>query len=412
MAMSTTVENFGVCKMKPMPSLIPRFNFEYSFNDFIYGVKPIFAKSNFDFSQLESLFGKRSISFTNLGRSSLYIILKALNLPPNSKIGVPLYLCTVVFDAIIKAGHVPYFIDIDLNNYTLDPSDLKEKIENVDAIVVVHTFGRPTDMDKIVEIAKTDGIPVIEDCAHSLLSEYKGKKTGTIGDASFFSLAKYISAGGGGMIILNNEEFKENFQREMNLLNSPSILNESVHSLYTYLYSVLYHKPWFGTFTFPIVSYIRSNIKSNDINKEEFCVTKIRKNDLGIFLKRLKTFRDKVKLQRENSQILIEELQDTSLILPFENTNTWCNYFLFPVLFDSKKKRDLAHKYLINMGVDTAKKYHRTPLAAGQIYGYKGNCPNSEKCADMILNIPNYYTLTRNNLSKIVNNIKKVEKIL
>jgi dTDP-4-amino-4,6-dideoxygalactose transaminase len=177
------------------PNLIPRFNSDYKFEDFFYAVRSVF-KSNTDPGQLESIFGNRDYYFTNNGRSSLYVILKSLDLPKGSKIGVPLYSCLVVFDAIIKAGHIPCFIDIDLNNYTLDVQDLGKKKDDLDAIIVIHTFGRPADMDKILKDA--GDIPIIEDCAHSLLSDYKEKKTGTIGDLSFFSLAKYISAGGGG----------------------------------------------------------------------------------------------------------------------------------------------------------------------------------------------------------------------
>lgn len=399
--------------MKPMPSLIPRFNFDYTFNDFTYGLKSTFANSSdFDLSYLESIFGNKSFFFTNAGRSSLYVILRALNLPKDSKIGVPLYLCTVVFDAIIKAGHVPYFIDIDLNNYTMDPEDLKEKIENIDAIVVVHTFGRPADMDKNMKIAKADGIPVIEDCAHSLLSEYKGKKTGTMGVASFFSFRsrKYISAGEGSMIILNEDKFKDNFQREINLLDEPSSLNEIIHSFFTYTYSFLYHKPWYGMFAFPLGSYVKDKIKND--GKREFEVKKIRKNDLKIFLRKLEVFKEKVEQQRRNSQILIEELQDTSLILPYENKDTYCNYYLFPVMFENREKRDLACNYLRSMGVDTAKLWSMTPSVARRIYGYyKGDCPNTEKWADSLLAIPNYYTLNENELLKIADNVKKLDKI-
>ena len=393
--------------MKPIPSLIPRFNLDYDFNDFVFGIKSIFSKNYFDFKQLDSLFGKKLFLFTNIGRSSLYVILQALDLPKGSKIGVPLYSCTVVFDAIIKAGHVPYFIDIDLDNYTLDLYDLENKIKDLSAVVVIHTFGRPADMDKINKIAKD--IPVIEDCAHSLLSEYKGKKTGTICLASFFSFKKYISAGEGGMIILNEDGFKDNFQREMDLLNNPSSMNEIKHSFITYIYSFLYHKPWFGMFAFPIGSYIDSKINTNN---RDFSATRIRKSDLGIFLKRIEVFREKVELQRKNSQILIEELQDTSLILPYENKDTWCNYYLFPIMFENKNKRDKAHEYLRNMGVDTAKLYSMTPHVAKQIYGYKGDCPNSEKCADTLLIIPNYYTLTHDELLKVANSVKKVEGFL
>jgi len=112
--------------MRPIPSLIPRFNLDYGFSDFCYGVKSILGSDDFNLGPLESIFGKRNFLFTNYGRSSLYVILRALNLPKGSKIGVPLYSCTVVFDAIVNAGYVPCFIEID-DNYTVDPVGFKRK---------------------------------------------------------------------------------------------------------------------------------------------------------------------------------------------------------------------------------------------------------------------------------------------
>ena len=394
--------------MKPIPNLIPRFNLDYYFNDFIYSVKSIFANNDFDLKPLESIFGKRKFFFTNVGRSSLYIILKALDLLPHSKIGVPLYICMTVFDAIKKAGHVPYFIDIDIDNYTLDPSDLEDKIKDLSAVVVVHTFGRPADMDEINEIA--DGIPVIEDCAHSLLSEYKGRITGTLGDVSFFSFKKYISAGEGGMLILNNEEFIEDVQKELGLLKEPSKINEIKHSFFTYIHSSLYHKPLYGLFAFPIGSYIITNTKIS--TNREFPITKIRKSDLGIFLKKLKGFREKVELQRRNSWILIDELESTSLILPYEKKHTWCNYYLFPIRFRNKRERDKAHELLRDFGVDSAKLYSETPKEAEKCYGYRRNCPNSEIIADTVLVVPNYYTLSEDEMMRVADSIKKVERLL
>ena len=383
--------------MRPIPCLIPRFNLDYNFKDFYYALKSIFSRENFDLKSLESIFGKRTFLFTNSGRSSLYVILRALNLPKGSKIGVPLYSCTVVFDAIVNAGHVPCFIDIELDNYTMDPYDLEEKIDDLSAVVVIHTFGRPADMDKIKEIARD--IPVIEDCAHSLLSEYKGRKTGTLGTASFFSLAKYISAGEGGMIILNNNKFKENFKKELALLNTPSILNELKHSSFLYVYSFLYHKPWFGLFAFSLGAYIENSI---DIaGKRTFSASKIGKSDLGLFLRKLEYFRKKVEMQRRNSKILLDELENTGLILPYERKDTWCNYFLFPILFERKEERDNAYEYLRNAGVDSAKLYSMTPLVARQFYGYKDDCSNTEEFVDRILTIPNYYSLTNKELMKI-----------
>lgn len=392
--------------MKPKPSLIPRFNLDYNFKDFCYGAKSIFQSNEFNLKPLESIFGKKTFLFTSYGRSSLYVILKALNLPKGSKIGVPLYLCTVVFDAIIKAGHIPCFIDIDLRNYTMDPEDLKEKIEDLSAVVVVHTFGRPADMDKIREIAGDR--PVIEDCAHSLLSEYKGKKTGALGDASFFSLAKYISAGGGGMTIVNNNGLADRLQREMDTLKKHSSLNNVKHSVIVYMRSFFYHKPWFGLFALPIGLSIEDKVDLT--TKRSFEVAGINKNDLSLMLKKLAGFKRKVELQRKHSFFLIEELKGSPLILPYESEGTYCNYYLFPIRFENEEERDLASDFLRDKGIDTSKLYSETPFKAKQYYGYEGDCLNTENFADTILVIPNYYTLGQNELSKIVDNLKECIK--
>ena len=374
---------------------------DYNFEDLWHGIKSCFVHDSFDLSPLERLFGKRAFLFTNSGRSALYVILRALNLPKGSKVGVPLYSCTVVFDAIQKAGYVPCFIDIDMDNYTIAPEDLADKMGDLEAVVVIHTYGRPADMDKIKEVAGDK--PIIEDCAHSLLSEYKNQLTGTLGDAAFFSLSKYISAGEGGLIIVNTVN-SDDFQTELDLLDTPSKLSEIKHSLFMYMYSFLYHRPWYGMFAFSLGSYVENSV---DIaGKRTFKASRIGNSDLGIFLRKLKTFRKKVEKQRRNAQMLLEELENTGLILPYERKDTWCNYFLFPVMFDSKEERDGAHKMLRKEGIDTAKLWCMTPSIARQCYGYKSDCTNTEELADRILMIPNYYTLGDKDLLKIVIAIK------
>ncbi|RLG93733.1 hypothetical protein DRO29_07345 [Candidatus Bathyarchaeota archaeon] len=396
--------------MYPRPNLIPRFNLDYTFKDFCHALKSIFT-NDFEPKILGKLFDKCDFFFTNNGRSALYVILKALNLPRGSKIGVPLYSCTAVFDAIVKAGYVPCFVDIELDSYTLSPCDLDDKIDGMDAVVVIHTFGYPAEMDRIKKVA-TDR-PVIEDCAHSLCSKYKGKITGTLSFASFFSFKKYTSTGEGGMIILNDDKLREDIKREVNLLTEVSMMEEIYNCFVTYLHSVTYHKPWYGLFTFPIGSIIKDLDGSNS-KRRDFKATKIKKTDLYVFLRKLIDFERKVERQRKNSKILEEELKDTSLILLYEAKDIWWNYYLFPVRFESKNQRDKAHKLLRNMGIDTAKLYSTTPNAAKKFYGYKGkgDCQNSEHCADTILVIPNYYTLTEQEILKIARSVRRVEELI
>jgi len=383
--------------MKPNPSLIPRFNLDYKATDFFTSIKSIFTEK-FDVDPIESTFDPKKIFFTNYGRTALYVILKSLNLPPKSKIGVPLYCCTVVFDAIINSGHIPKFIDIN-SSYTMDPDDLKNKIEDLSAVIVIHTFGRPAEMGQIKNVVKK--IPIIEDCSHSLLSEYQGKITGTIGDMSIFSLGKYLSAGGGGLLVVNNVFFLENIRKEINSLKQPSILDEIKNACMAYIKAFFYQKPFFGLFGLPIGLMLEDRI---DLTKKKSShKTKGGKSHINIALKKLVNFRKKVELQRKNSFFLIEELKNTSLILPYEEKNTYCNYYLFPLLI---KNRDKASEYLRNKGIDTTKLFSQTPEIAKLNYGYNGDCPFTEKIAKSIITVPNHYTLQKKELKKIAEVIK------
>ena len=110
---------------------------------------------------------------------------------------------------ILYQNAVPVFADLDPNSYTLDPKSVESKItDKTKAILVVHLTGGPADMDGIMEVARRHNLKVIEDCAQSYMTYYKGKLCGTIGDVGCFSLNdfKQISAGDGGMLIMRDRE--------------------------------------------------------------------------------------------------------------------------------------------------------------------------------------------------------------
>lgn len=392
--------------MKPNPNLIPRFNVDYNFGDFIYSIKSLFSTHGFNINRLESIFGKKTFFFTNSGRSALYIVLKAMNLPKGSEVGVPLYSCPVVWEAIVKASLVPKFIDINLNTYSMDTKDLKKKIDKLSAIVIIHTFGHPADMDEIMRIAK--GIPIIEDCAHSLLSEYKNKKTCLFGDAAIFTFGngKYISAGGGGMILANKQELAERLTKEVNNLDSPTLLQEILNSIKAFIHSFLYRKPWFGLFLLPCGSLL--DTKDVACGKTNFKATKIGKGNLAVFLKKLIVFEENMKIQRENSKTLLKNLNGLSFTLFREKDIVFSTYFLFPIRFSTKEKRDHASKILRVNGIDHAKYWEKYQIAE-LAYGYSGDCPNTELCTRTLITIPNYYTLTNKELSKIIETMRSLE---
>lgn len=110
---------------------------------------------------------------------------------------------------ILYQNAIPIFADLDPYTYNMDPKSIEEKIsDKTKAILVVHLAGNAADMDPIMAIAKKHHIKVIEDCAQSYYCYYKGKLVGTIGNIGCFSLNdfKHISAGDGGMLLLNDEE--------------------------------------------------------------------------------------------------------------------------------------------------------------------------------------------------------------
>jgi len=122
-------------------------------------------------------------------------------------------------NAIIFTGATPVLVDIDAETYCIDVDKIEEKItERTKAIMVVHVYGHPCDMDRVNEIAKKHNLYVIEDAAEAHGAEYKGKKCGGLGDVGCFSFYanKVLTTGEGGMCVTNNLELAEKMKKLRN----------------------------------------------------------------------------------------------------------------------------------------------------------------------------------------------------
>lgn len=144
------------------------------------------------------------------GTDALEIVIEALNLPNESEIIVPANSFIASSESVTRSGYKVVFCDCDEYNYTISIASLKSKITpKTKAIIVVHLYGHPCDMDEILALAKEYNLKVIEDCAQSHGAEYKGKRVGAIGDAGTFSFypGKNLGAyGDGGAIVTNSNE--------------------------------------------------------------------------------------------------------------------------------------------------------------------------------------------------------------
>ena len=142
------------------------------------------------------------------GTDAIEIALKAVGVQNGDEVLVPANTFFATAEAVSNIGAVPVFADIHANYYTIDPSKIEERITpRTKAIIPVHLYGLPAEMDEIAAIAKAHGVKIVEDCAQAHGSTYKGKKVGTFGDAATFSFypSKNLGAFGDAGAIVTND---------------------------------------------------------------------------------------------------------------------------------------------------------------------------------------------------------------
>lgn len=151
----------------------------------------------------------------NSNTSGLFTAIGAIGIQPGDEVIVSPYTMSASAIAPMIYGGVPVFADIDPDTFCLDPKSVEKVITSrTKAILIVHIFGHPAEMDAILAIAKKHDLKVIEDCAQAPMGKYKGKYVGTMGDIGVFSLNyhKHIHTGEGGIITTKNASLAERIQ--------------------------------------------------------------------------------------------------------------------------------------------------------------------------------------------------------
>ena len=147
------------------------------------------------------------------GTDAIYITLKALGIGPGDEVITVANTWISTAETISQTGAKPIFVDIDLGYYTINSSKIEEKInKRTKAIIPVHLFGQPAQMDSIIDICNRHNLFLVEDCAQAHFAEWKGQKVGTFGDAGTFSFfpGKNLGAyGDAGAIITNNSHLAD-----------------------------------------------------------------------------------------------------------------------------------------------------------------------------------------------------------
>jgi len=145
---------------------------------------------------------------TNSGTSALHLTLLALDVGPGDEVIIPSYVCCALLNAVNYTGATPVLADIRPDTYNLDAADVIKRInDRTRAIIVPHLFGLAADLDSLLALK----VPVIEDCAQAVGSEYAQRPVGTFGIAAIYSFyaTKVITTGEGGMVVSNSKDIAE-----------------------------------------------------------------------------------------------------------------------------------------------------------------------------------------------------------
>lgn len=287
-------------------------------------------------------------------------------------------------NCIRYVGATPVFCDIvGSDHINIDPKDIETKITaKTKAIIVVHLAGYPAKMDEIMAIAKKYKLKVIEDACHGPLSEYRGKKLGTIGDCAAFSFFsnKNISTGEGGMFISNNKEMADRAR----LLRSHGMTTMS------------YQRAGGHATAYDVVE-LGYNFRLDDIHAA-IAIEQLKKlpTDLEERMKIRKRYLDGL-------------LKIDDIIIPFADNEDLSSNYIMPIVLtnSTKEKRNKIREAMHKLGIQTSIHYpaiHRFSI-------YQGNdvtLPRTEYVTDNEITLPMYAALTFEQVDYIVEKVSEV----
>lgn len=348
-----------------------------------------------------SFLNSKALSFVS-GRTALMAILKSLDLEKDDEVLIQAFTCNAAVNPIIWSGLKPVFVDIEKDSLNINPDELEKKITSKSRVVIVqHTFGKPADLDKILEICNNHNLILIEDCAHCLGGEYKGKKLGTFGKAAFFSLGrdKIISSVYGGLAVSRDKALIEkirSYQEELKLPGLFWIKQQLLHPILTKVFIIPLYS-FFGLGKYKLVALQRLGILSKAVHKKEKRAEMpsylLKKMPNALAILGLNQFQ-KLKRFNEHRQKIAEVY----------NPNTEKRvYMRYPVFVkDSDKILNMFRKKGIYLN-DGWRKSVVVPVDTDiSKTGYlKDTCPVAELVADQIVNLPTHINISLKQARKI-----------
>jgi len=304
------------------------------------------------------------------GTDALLLALRACGIEAGDEvITTPFtFIATAEVVALLKA--TPVFVDIRPDTYNMDCSRIAGKITaKTKAIIPVHLFGHPADMDPVMEIARKHRLKVIEDCAQAFGAKYKGRKVGTIGDAgcfSFFPSKNLAGYGDGGMVITGNREIAE----KIKILHNHGSAKRYYHQDIGY---------------------------NSRLDEIQAAIIRVK-------LRQIDKFNE---ARRQNAAAYCAAIKNKDVILPAADTGCEHVYHQFTI---RTKNRDLLADALQKKDIASAV-YYPVPLHQQEVFlksdGAPVPLPQSEQCAREVISLPMFPELSKEEIrlvAEVINN--------
>jgi perosamine synthetase len=320
------------------------------------------------------MFGtKHAIAVSN-GTTALHTALFACGIKPGDKVLTTPFSFIATANSILHVGAKPVFADIDPKTFNLSPIEAEKilkKEKDIKAVIIVHLYGLPCDMDAFIKLKKKYKFILIEDCAQAHGAKFRNKSVGSFGDASAFSFyaTKNITTGEGGIILTNN--------------------------------------PKVDVLARQFINHGRDGHSNHAILGYNFRLTNLA---AGIGLEQLKNLESWSEARRENAAYLSKHLSDIKHIkTPLAVKNIMPVFHQYTIRV-RKDLRESLIDYLKARGIGYGVYYpyviYQQPFY--QKLGYKmGTCPEAEKAAKEVLSLPVHPALKRNELDAIINAVRE-----
>lgn len=315
----------------------------------------------------EKYIGAEHATTVSNGTVAIHLALVAIGVGPGDEVIVPTLTYIASVNTIIQTGATPVFVDSMDGNWQIDPEDVKRKITSkTKAIMVVHLYGMPCDMDAITEICNEHGLLLVEDCAEAFGTQYGGRHVGTFGDVSTYSFFgnKTITTGEGGMIVTKDPQVMERAYHLKTQGVSPS--REYWHDVVAY-------------------NYRMTNI----------CA--------AIGLAQLEQADDILAKKRQIAGWYLEGLVGLPLTIHKETFGTVHSYWMCSIAVDVASMRQPLRSHLKMAGIETRPLFypaHTLPHCATS-----ESFPVAESLATRGMNLPSYPGLKREEVDFVVSKV-------